>query len=188
MRACCSDVRAPPADRACQTRRDRVDAERAAHGPNRCSPHRARAGAGSATREPAGRKIVRPRLHEPLSRAAETCRLAGVESRAEARDELLEWNYGASEGRRTTDIRKAHPRWTPGRTVSPWANLRPRPHAASAGSTMAGTEPGSRTLLRPRPSNPQRPRLRTRDVSRARVEPAWRLRTRVERAVRREIR
>lgn len=48
----------------------------------------------------------------PLSRASETCRLAGFESRAETRDELLEWDYGAYEGKRTIDIRKAHPRWT----------------------------------------------------------------------------
>lgn len=48
----------------------------------------------------------------PLSRAAETCRLAGFESRAETRDQLLEWDYGAYEGRRTIDIRKAHPGWT----------------------------------------------------------------------------
>lgn len=48
----------------------------------------------------------------PLGRASETCRLAGFESRAEARAELLEWDYGAYEGRRTVDIRKARPRWT----------------------------------------------------------------------------
>lgn len=51
-------------------------------------------------------------LTSPLSRASETCRLAGFESRAETRDELLEWDYGAYEGKRTIDIRKAHPRWT----------------------------------------------------------------------------
>jgi broad specificity phosphatase PhoE len=48
----------------------------------------------------------------PLSRASETCRLAGFASRAHARDELLEWDYGAYEGKRTIDIREAHPRWT----------------------------------------------------------------------------
>lgn len=48
----------------------------------------------------------------PLSRAFETCRLAGFESRAETRAELVEWDYGAYEGKRTSDIRKGHPRWT----------------------------------------------------------------------------
>jgi broad specificity phosphatase PhoE len=48
----------------------------------------------------------------PLSRASETCRLAGFDSRAQTRHELLEWDYGAYEGKRTIDIRKAHPRWT----------------------------------------------------------------------------
>jgi broad specificity phosphatase PhoE len=48
----------------------------------------------------------------PLSRASETCRLAGFESRAEAREELLEWDYGAYEGLRTVEIRKTHPGWT----------------------------------------------------------------------------
>jgi broad specificity phosphatase PhoE len=48
----------------------------------------------------------------PLSRASETCRLAGFEGRAEARDELLEWDYGAYEGKRTVDIRETHRGWT----------------------------------------------------------------------------
>ena len=48
----------------------------------------------------------------PLSRASETCRLAGFESRAQTREELQEWDYGAYEGKRTIEIRKTHPRWT----------------------------------------------------------------------------
>ena len=39
-------------------------------------------------------------LTSPLSRALETCRLAGLGDRAEIVDGLREWDYGASEGRR----------------------------------------------------------------------------------------
>jgi len=48
----------------------------------------------------------------PLTRAAETCRLAGFGSVADAKDELMEWDYGAYEGRTTSDIRKERPGWT----------------------------------------------------------------------------
>jgi broad specificity phosphatase PhoE len=48
----------------------------------------------------------------PLSRAAETCRLAGLGERAKTDDDLVEWDYGAYEGRRTVDIRMGRPGWT----------------------------------------------------------------------------
>ncbi len=51
-------------------------------------------------------------LTSPLARAAETCRLAGLGDRARKRDDLLEWSYGAYEGRTTVDIRKERPGWT----------------------------------------------------------------------------
>jgi broad specificity phosphatase PhoE len=51
-------------------------------------------------------------LTSPLARAADTCRLAGLGDVAEARDELMEWDYGAYEGRKTVDIRREHPGWT----------------------------------------------------------------------------
>ncbi|GAA4999121.1 histidine phosphatase family protein [Kitasatospora paranensis] len=48
----------------------------------------------------------------PLSRARETCELAGFGDRAVDRDELLEWDYGQYEGRTGTDIRATdHPGW-----------------------------------------------------------------------------
>jgi broad specificity phosphatase PhoE len=50
-------------------------------------------------------------LTSPLSRALETCRLAGLGDRAEIVDGLREWDYGAYEGRRTVDIRKERPGW-----------------------------------------------------------------------------
>jgi broad specificity phosphatase PhoE len=57
-----------------------------------------------------GRTFARV-LTSPLSRAAETARLAGFGD-AERRDELMEWDYGAHEGRTTPEIRGGSPGWT----------------------------------------------------------------------------
>jgi broad specificity phosphatase PhoE len=51
-------------------------------------------------------------LTSPLGRALETCRLAGFGDRADQRDELMEWDYGAYEGRTTAKIREERPGWT----------------------------------------------------------------------------
>jgi broad specificity phosphatase PhoE len=51
-------------------------------------------------------------LTSPLARALETCRLAGFGDLAEPRDELMEWDYGAYEGRTTSEIREERPGWT----------------------------------------------------------------------------
>lgn len=51
-------------------------------------------------------------LTSPLSRARDTCRLAGLERDAEVRSELVEWDYGDYEGRTTADIRQERPGWT----------------------------------------------------------------------------
>jgi probable phosphoglycerate mutase len=48
----------------------------------------------------------------PLSRASETCRLAGFGEVAVPRDELMEWDYGEYEGRTTAEIRGERPGWT----------------------------------------------------------------------------
>ena len=50
-------------------------------------------------------------LTSPLSRARETCRLAGLGDEAEVTEDLREWDYGEYEGRRTVDIREERPRW-----------------------------------------------------------------------------
>jgi probable phosphoglycerate mutase len=50
-------------------------------------------------------------LTSPLARAAETARLAGF-SVAEPLDDLMEWDYGAYEGRTTAEIREERPGWT----------------------------------------------------------------------------
>jgi broad specificity phosphatase PhoE len=47
----------------------------------------------------------------PLSRARDTCELAGFGDRAVERDELLEWDYGDYEGLTTPEIREQRPDW-----------------------------------------------------------------------------
>ena len=47
----------------------------------------------------------------PLQRAARTCELAGFKNVAAVDQDLLEWNYGDYEGRRTADIRAERPDW-----------------------------------------------------------------------------
>jgi probable phosphoglycerate mutase len=56
-------------------------------------------------------------LTSPLSRARETCRLAGYADIAQVSDDLLEWNYGVYEGRTTAAIRVEQPGWSIWNTV-----------------------------------------------------------------------
>jgi broad specificity phosphatase PhoE len=51
-------------------------------------------------------------LTSPLSRAAETCRLAALDEVAQDRADLQEWDYGDYEGRTTLEIREERPGWT----------------------------------------------------------------------------
>lgn len=47
----------------------------------------------------------------PLRRAMRTCELAGFGSVAEIDPDLVEWDYGEYEGRRTVDILRERPDW-----------------------------------------------------------------------------
>src|SRR6202035_5060240 len=47
----------------------------------------------------------------PLQRAARTCELAGFQAAAEVDRDLVEWNYGRYEGRRTEEIHAERPDW-----------------------------------------------------------------------------
>ena len=47
----------------------------------------------------------------PLQRAARTCALAGFGDSAEVDRDLVEWDYGDYEGRRTAEIRADRPDW-----------------------------------------------------------------------------
>jgi broad specificity phosphatase PhoE len=58
----------------------------------------------------AGRSFARV-LSSPLSRALETCRLAGLGDEVELTDDLREWDYGEYEGITTAEIREGRPDW-----------------------------------------------------------------------------
>jgi len=47
----------------------------------------------------------------PLQRASKTCELAGFGVGAEVDNDLIEWDYGRFEARRTSDVLKEWPRW-----------------------------------------------------------------------------
>lgn len=47
----------------------------------------------------------------PLRRAARTCELAGFAAQAELDDDLMEWDYGQYEGRRSAEIHAERPDW-----------------------------------------------------------------------------
>jgi probable phosphoglycerate mutase len=47
----------------------------------------------------------------PLQRASKTCELAGVQAITEIDPDLVEWDYGRFEGKRTRDILKERPGW-----------------------------------------------------------------------------
>jgi probable phosphoglycerate mutase len=58
-------------------------------------------------------------LSSPLSRALDTCGLAGYGDLAELSDALLEWDYGEYEGETTARIRETRPGWNLWRDGSP---------------------------------------------------------------------
>ena len=51
-------------------------------------------------------------LSSPLRRALDTCRLAGLAGGARRTADLLEWDYGAYEGRTRADIQREVPGWS----------------------------------------------------------------------------
>ena len=50
-------------------------------------------------------------LTSPLRRAFRTCELAGFGSMAKTEPDLIEWNYGAYEGRTSAEIHAERPDW-----------------------------------------------------------------------------
>jgi broad specificity phosphatase PhoE len=57
-----------------------------------------------------GRKFARV-FTSPLQRAVRTCELAGFSGAAEEDPDLVEWDYGEYEGRRTVEIHAERPGW-----------------------------------------------------------------------------
>jgi probable phosphoglycerate mutase len=51
-------------------------------------------------------------LSSPLSRALDTCRLAGLGDRAETDADLEEWDYGEYDGITSVEIRESRPDWS----------------------------------------------------------------------------
>lgn len=51
-------------------------------------------------------------LTSPLTRAEQTCALAGMAEVAEVADDLMEWDYGEFEGRSSEEIWTTRPGWT----------------------------------------------------------------------------
>ena len=51
-------------------------------------------------------------LTSPLSRAADTCRLAGLAAGAAPEPALMEWDYGDYEGLTSAEIHTGRPGWT----------------------------------------------------------------------------
>jgi broad specificity phosphatase PhoE len=47
----------------------------------------------------------------PLQRACRTCELAGFAAGAEVNRDLIEWDYGGFEGKRTSDVLRERPGW-----------------------------------------------------------------------------
>jgi len=74
-------------------------------------------------------------LSSPLSRAWETCRLAGYSGVARTSEDLLEWDYGAVEGRTVAEVRSERPGW------SLWAGPVPR------GETLAEVAARARRVI-----------------------------------------
>ena len=133
-----------------------------------------------------GRTFVRV-MTSPLARAFETCRLAGVAEDAEISDDLMEWDYGAYEGRRTAEIREEVPGWSIWRDGAPKGETAAEVGAradkviaqalTAAGDTVLfahghylrvltarwlGLPAGGWQALRARPGNDRHPRLRAR--------------------------
>jgi broad specificity phosphatase PhoE len=55
--------------------------------------------------------VVAQVFTSPLKRAAHTCELAGFVARAEMDPDLLEWDYGEYEGKRSAEIWQVQPDW-----------------------------------------------------------------------------
>ena len=86
----------------------------------------------------AGRAFTEVRV-SPLLRARQTCALAGYAAAAREDPDLVEWDYGAHEGRRLGEILAERPGWTLWRDGAPGGERLPDV-AARAGRVLARLE------------------------------------------------
>jgi broad specificity phosphatase PhoE len=82
----------------------------------------------------------------PLQRAARTCELAGFGAVAEVDRDLLEWDYGQYEGRRTAEIHSERPQWDLFRDGCPGGES-PEQVAARADSVLSRVRPVDADVL-----------------------------------------
>ena len=95
----------------------------------------------------------------PLQRAARTCELAGFGAVAEVDRDLLEWNYGQYEGRRTAEIHAERPDWQLFRDGCPGGES-PDQVGARADCVLSRVRPSERMscfFRRPFPAGARRP-------------------------------
>ena len=83
-------------------------------------------------------------LASPLQRARRTAELAMPRSWVEADDDLMEWDYGAYEGRRTVDIEEERPGWRLFRDGCPGGESL-SPVTESGGEAMYSSTPYARS-------------------------------------------
>jgi broad specificity phosphatase PhoE len=82
----------------------------------------------------------------PLQRAERTCELAGFKSASEIDKDLVEWNYGDYEGRRTAEILKQRPGWQLFRNGCPGGES-PEQVGARADRVVARVRAGQSNVL-----------------------------------------
>jgi len=85
-------------------------------------------------------------LTSPLQRATRTCELAGFKDAAEMDRDLVEWNYGQYEGRRSAEIHAERPDWQLFRDGCPGGES-PEDVAARADRVVARTRAISGNVL-----------------------------------------
>ena len=88
-------------------------------------------------------------LSSPLGRALETCRLAGYGDVAELSPDLMEWDYGDYEGRRTVDIRQERPGWSLWQDGVPGGETIDEVAAARTGSSRPRRRPRATSRCSP---------------------------------------
>ena len=79
----------------------------------------------------------------PLGRARRTCELAGFGAQARPEADLLEWDYGAYEGRTTAEIRASGPDGTSSGTAVPGVSRSRRSAPGPTASSLASNEPAA---------------------------------------------
>ena len=92
-------------------RRNRMERKRQAHRPHRHSVDRGGRAQGGGLPGALQGRDVRQGVHEPASARPTDLRARRIWRRAKIDPDLLEWNYGDYEGRKTSEILAERPGW-----------------------------------------------------------------------------